>query len=175
MSIKKTSITKIEFSKKQKRLSKDDLTDEKIESLLIIKKKRIPSQNTDKGERTSFEQMKYSLKDENNNLYTFYTRKSKVPGRENNFSCGLSIILEGEKNFTLTRYNGSSHTHKNPDSNQSLDKICHIHKAKKSCWEKYDKEDKYAEATEKYKTFGEAVDCILRDCNIQINDGLTLF
>lgn len=156
-------------------LSKDDITDEKIESLLIIEKKLISSQNTNKGEGTSVEQIKCSLKDENNNFYTFYTRKSKVPGRENDFSCGLSISLEGEKNFTLTRYNGSSHKHKNPDSNQSLDKICHIHKAKNGFLEKYGKEDKYAEATEKYKTFGEAVYCILRDCNIQINYGRTLF
>lgn len=90
---------------------------------------------------------------------------------DDNFSCGLRLIQNGQEDITLTRYNGSNHTHTNTIENEQIDFECHIHQATERYQLIGKKIDSFALATTRYTDLRSAIKCLLQDCAI---DGLQL-
>jgi hypothetical protein len=72
------------------------------------------------------------------------------------------------KLFRLKRYDGKSHEHTNPIESQRFYDF-HIHTATER-YQNYGtgEEDKYAEPTNRFTNYGEAFQCLLRDCGFQL-------
>jgi len=63
----------------------------------------------------------------------------------------------------LRRYNGKSHSHSNPLERQGFYDF-HIHTATERYQVTGNREDTFAEATTRYASIDEALDCLLEDC-----------
>ncbi len=79
----------------------------------------------------------------------------------NDFSCGLALIQTGGKPLSLIRYNGSSHRH------GDIHYRCHIHRATAESMNAGKKIDSHAEETNRYRTLGGALACLIEDCSVQ--------
>ena len=84
----------------------------------------------------------------------------------------FSVILQvrvpaSNRWFRLRRYNGKSHTHRNPMEGNTLNGF-HIHTAteryQRSGW----REDSYAELTDRYSDYEGAVHCLIEDANLAV-------
>ncbi len=97
--------------------------------------------------------------------FELYIRQNQVDPEA--FSCGLTYYpTAGDKGFTLTRYNGGYHVHRNPlEDDEEIRNRCHIHLATARYME-VGKIDKYAVTTDRYKDLRGALTCLLADCNI---------
>lgn len=96
--------------------------------------------------------------------FSLYMRQNEL--HENDFSCGISLIKQGENNLTLARYNGSSHIHVNKLDGQRFEFECHIHEANPACLKLAKKIEDYAIATQRYTNLAGAIKCLLSDYNI---------
>ena len=84
------------------------------------------------------------------------------------FSCGLKFIPENRKEgFRLRRYNGKSHLHANRLEKERPFQDFHIHIATEEYQRSSFKDDHYAEPTDRYVKFKEALECLFNDCKIQ--------
>ena len=93
--------------------------------------------------------------------------------RQSNFNAlDFSIILAycpagTNQLFRLRRYNGKSHEHTNTiESNSFYD--FHIHTATERYQELGTREDAYAEPSKRFFDLHSAVDCMLRDCSLEL-------
>ena len=83
------------------------------------------------------------------------------------FSCGLELIPENrEQGFRLRRYNGKSHFHTNQLERDTFQDF-HIHIATEKYQHSRYKDDHYAERTDRYGEFKEALECLFKDCKIE--------
>jgi hypothetical protein len=69
--------------------------------------------------------------------------------------------------FRLRRYNGKSHEHTNPVEGDTFYDF-HIHEATERYQEVGAREDTYAEATELFADFQQAISCMLKDCGFEV-------
>ena len=69
--------------------------------------------------------------------------------------------------FRLRRYNGKSHEHTNPIEGETFYGF-HIHQATERYQQMGAKEDMYAEPTNRFSDFHQAISCMLRDCSFDI-------
>jgi hypothetical protein len=67
----------------------------------------------------------------------------------------------------LRRYNGKSHEHTNPIEEDTFYDF-HIHKATERYQMIGAREDTFAEPTEKFSDFHEAISCMIKDCNFEV-------
>ncbi len=73
--------------------------------------------------------------------------------------------------FRLRRYNGRSHEHTNTiEGNTFYD--YHIHQATERYQQIGAKEDTYAEPTNRFSDFHQAISCIINDCVFEIPSGI---
>ena len=73
--------------------------------------------------------------------------------------------------FRLRRYNGRSHEHTNTiEGNTFYD--YHIHQATERYQQIGAKEDTYAEPTNRFSDFHQAISCIINDCGFEIPSGI---
>jgi hypothetical protein len=85
----------------------------------------------------------------------------------------FSIILvyrppESNLLFRLRRYNGKSHEHTNPvEGNTFYD--FHMHQATERYQEIGAREDTYAEPTDRFVEFHQAISCMLRNCGFEVD------
>lgn len=112
----------------------------------------------------------------NNNIFCLILRQNRLNLLD--FSIIIGVYPPGSnKLFHLRRYDGKSHEHTNPIENQKFYDF-HIHKATER-YQNYGtcEEDKYAEPTDRFSNFGEALDCLLNDCGFELPDDpqLSLF
>jgi len=86
----------------------------------------------------------------------------------NDFSAILAFQEKGKNTFfKLRRYNGKSHEHTNKlEGNKFYD--FHIHYATARYQDVGWKEESYAEITDRYSDIQTALNCLLKDCNIEI-------
>lgn len=90
--------------------------------------------------------------------------------RQSNFNpLDFSIILafcppKTNQTFRLRRYNGKSHEHTNKIEGGTFYDF-HIHKATERYQERGDREDTYAEATDRFFDFHSAINCMFEDCS----------
>jgi hypothetical protein len=92
--------------------------------------------------------------------------------RQSNFNVlDFSVILAylpktSSQVLRLRRYNGKSHEHTN-----QLERVTfygfHIHTATERYQRERDKEDGFAEVTDRYNDLAGAIDCLIEDCGFQ--------
>lgn len=87
----------------------------------------------------------------------------------------FSIILahriqKSNQLFRLRRYNGKSHEHTNHLERNTFYGF-HIHFATERYQQASWREDAYAELTERYGNFGEALECMRQDCGFENPSG----
>lgn len=77
------------------------------------------------------------------------------------------------KEFRLRRHNGKSHEHTNKlEGTKSYD--YHIYMATERYQEIAEKEDDFAEPTDRYQNFQKALQCMFEDANFTLPDGVQL-
>ena len=118
----------------------------------------------------------FDIEGVNNNKFCLILRQSRLNSLD--FSIIIAVYPPGShKLFHLRRYDGKSHEHTNPIEKQKFYDF-HIHKATER-YQNYGtcEEDKYAEPTDRFSNFGEALDCLLNDCGFELPDDpqLSLF
>jgi len=95
----------------------------------------------------------------------------RVIARQSNVNpLDFSVILgykvpESTLVLRLRRYNGRSHQHTNPIERQTFYDY-HIHLATERYQRTGNREDTYAEPTDRYTTLDEALSCLVEDCSI---------
>lgn len=141
------------------------MTDEKIATLLSCKK-IVLNPNARFKTKDGSEQKSYNLTSEEGEKFILYIRQNTFEGLEDDFSCGLSWVQPNGDNFTLTRYNGSSHNHPNRLEKDSTGFNNHIHKATERYIKANLKADGFAAVTDRYTDLDGALVCVLQDCNI---------
>ena len=72
--------------------------------------------------------------------------------------------------FRLRRYNGKSHEHTNLIEGDTFYNY-HIHQATERYQHMGAREDSYAEPTDRFSDFHEAVSCLIEDCGFEIPSG----
>ncbi len=138
------------------------LTDEQIAEILAAPK-RVISKSKTKVQRSS-EATDYVVVMPDGTGLAIYARQSLKDSES--FSCGLRLEREG-KTLTLCRYNGPSHTHRNPLEDEQLGFVAHIHRATERYQSAGLDADKYAVETDRYTTLTQALQCLVADCNVE--------
>jgi len=72
------------------------------------------------------------------------------------------------KLFLLRRYNGKSHEHRNKLEKEDMFYDFHIHSATERYQREGIREEYFAEASDRYSTPQEALNCLIADCNIAL-------
>ena len=72
--------------------------------------------------------------------------------------------------FRLRRYNGKSHEHTNQIENETFYDY-HIHQATERYQQMGAREDSYAERTDRFSDFHQAISCLIKDCGFEIPAG----
>lgn len=106
----------------------------------------------------------FSLSDTEGNQYVLFIRQNERI--ENNFSCGLRLVLNSGEKVTLARYNGSDHPHFNPIEKTRFSNESHIHIATERYIAIGRKSEHYAETTNRYTTSKGALHCLVMDYHI---------
>lgn len=75
--------------------------------------------------------------------------------------------LHSNQLFRLRRYNGKSHEHTNNIEHNTFYDF-HIHQATERYQQLGAREDTYAEPTERFSEFQQAVSCLIEDCGFEI-------
>jgi len=88
----------------------------------------------------------------------------------------FSIILayrppKSNQLFRLTRYNGRSHEHTNTIEGETFYDY-HVHVATQRYQEIGAREDSYAQPTDRYADFHQAISCMLADCRFKLPPNL---
>lgn len=111
----------------------------------------------------------FDIQGVNNNKFCLILRQSRLNSLD--FSIILGVYPPGSnKLFRLRRYDGKSHEHTNPIEEEKFYDF-HIHKATER-YQEYGtrEEDKYAEPTDRFSNYGEAIECLLNDCGFVLPD-----
>ena len=144
----------------------ESITDEKIKYLLECNKRIAPDSKESQKKANGYIQKTYMVKSEDGNHYfEIYTRENKREGLEDDFSCSITYKVNGET-ITLKRYNGASHEHTNKIEKEKISYKPHIHIATERYIKMNQKPEGFAESTERYISFAEAFNCLIKDCKI---------
>lgn len=88
------------------------------------------------------------------------------------FSAILAVEVPGTNRvFRLRRYNGRTHPHTNRLERQTIVYRFHVHQATARYQELGVDEEAFAEATDRFSTLDEALQCIFRDCGFILPKG----
>ncbi len=96
----------------------------------------------------------------------------RIIARQNNsrpldFSVILTVLVPlSNRNFRLLRYNGSTNPHTNRIESEEVSGF-HIHFATERYQQRGQKEEAYAEQTERYSDFDGALQCLIDDANFE--------
>ncbi|MBL7204909.1 MAG: hypothetical protein ISS63_11355 [Desulfobacteraceae bacterium] len=155
----------------------DILSDNDIERL-VQEKKSLPADYQGKIQvrpKRGHKERELDIKGEDGNDFRLILRQSLVN------SLDFSVILvyrppQSNVLFRLRRYNGKSHEHTNLiEGGMFYD--YHIHQATERYQQIGAREDTYAEPTNRFSDFYQAISCIVDDCGFEIPSGTqgTLF
>lgn len=144
----------------------ESITDIKITELLLMAK-HVKNPGTRPKEKDGHEQYNYKLQSlEGDSEFELYTRQNLREGMEDDFSCGISWLSPNGESFTLKRYNGPSHKHKNQLEGTLLEIKPHIHLSTEKYVRANRKPEGFAEETNRYYSLKGALHCLVADCNI---------
>lgn len=143
-------------------------TDDEINALITEEKTHsgtihdiLNLKESDGHKRTSFDIIR-------TNGSRFIIKVRQNVNNVNDFSAIIAFQEENSnKDFKLRRYNGKSHEHSNKLECAKFYDF-HIHFATQRYQDNGRKEESYAEATDRYSDIKEALNCLLKDCNIKI-------
>lgn len=141
----------------------ESVTDEKIEQLVIMKKK-VTNPNARKSDKVGHFQYNYTVKGVNGYEFQLYVRQNQL--LENDFSCGLSWLMPSGEVLTLKRYNGPNHCHKNNIEGEKLCYKTHVHQATEKYILANKEPDGFAAVNKEFKTLKGALHCLVNNCNI---------
>jgi hypothetical protein len=146
----------------------ESLTDEEIRRLLKMPKS-VTRSSREFMEKNRSLHADFELEGEDGTRFAMYARQN-LPIKEH-FSCGLRVRLSSGEEVTLCRYNGPSHVHTNQLESETLEFVCHIHRATQRYIEEGRKPEHFAEETAAYDTLAGAMEQLAADCSIS---GLTI-
>jgi hypothetical protein len=147
------------------------LTDPEIQSLVKERKDLPPDylQRLRTRPKSGHEERELDLKGINGSDFRVILRKSMYNVFD--FSVILAYCVPGTTQvFRLRRYNGKTHEHTNAIERETFYNF-HIHTATERYQDLGVREDTFAESTNRFSNFEEAVDCLLDDCNFQDPEG----
>jgi len=96
--------------------------------------------------------------------FRIFLRQNKDLKMQDDFSCGIRY-----GKFTLARYNGGSHVHRNDKrhAHPVIERgVCHIHEISEKALKEGKKAERYANPTKRYESVEEALGCLIADFNI---------
>ena len=141
--------------------------------ILLQERKVIKSGNFDLTKikvRRGHIHKRISLLGDNGNEFQLILRRSSLSHLD--FSVILAVCIpQSNQVFRLRRYNGSSHRHTNRIEKTKF-KGFHIHYATERYQNLAAQEDGFAEQTDQYCNFNDAIQCALKDANILIDSDL---
>jgi len=149
----------------------DILSDHDIERL-VKEKKSLPAVYHAKIQvrpKRGHKEREIDIKGQDGNDFRLILRQSLVNPLD------FSIILvhrppQSNILFRLRRYNGKSHEHTNPIEGGTFYDY-HIHQATERYQQMGAREDTYAERTNRFSDFHQAISCIINDCGFEIPSG----
>ena len=140
---------------------------------LIQERKVLPNNWRNKLLSLGSNKGKLVVEGDNGNEFRIIARQSNFSPLD--FSVILTVVVPAsDRNFRLRRYNGGSHTHKNRIEREEVDGF-HIHFATERYQRRGQKEDAYAEQTDRYSDFDGALQCLIDDANFEEPPQLNLF
>ena len=139
-----------------------NLTDDEIGSFISINKRVVNKENT--ANIKKFKRRNIELIDNEDRKYEIFIRQHLT--NDDDFSCGIRMLLDDGDNLTLLRCNGSSHSHKNQLEKNELGYKYHIHRATSRYIEDGKKRDGFAVTTDEYTNVRGAYQYLLKICNI---------
>jgi len=144
----------------------ESITDIKIAELLSMTK-TVSNARSKSKEKDGHEQYNYKLQSQTGDYqFELYTRQNLREGMEDDFSCGISWLSSNGDVFTLKRYNGPSHIHRNQLENTFIKQKPHIHISTEKYVRANRKPEGFAEETNRYNSLKGALHCLVIDCNI---------
>jgi len=149
----------------------DIFSDQDIQRL-IKEKKPLPKDYKVKIQvrpKRGHKERELDIEGENGNDFRLILRQSTINPLD------FSIILiyrppQSNMLFRLRRYNGRSHEHTNTIEGNTFYNY-HIHQATERYQQIGAKEDTYAEPTNRFSDFHQAISCIISDCGFEIPSG----
>lgn len=150
----------------------DIFSDEDIQRL-IKEKKPLPKDYKVKIQvrpKRGHKERELDIEGEDGNDFRLILRQSTI----NPLDFSIILIYRPPQSnilFRLRRYNGRSHEHTNTiEGNTFYD--YHIHQATERYQQIGAKEDTYAEPTNRFSDFHQAISCIINDCGFEISSGI---
>ena len=150
----------------------DIFSDQDIQRL-IKEKKPLPKDYKVKIQvrpKRGHKERELDIEGENGNDFRLILRQSTI----NPLDFSIILIYRPPQSnilFRLRRYNGRSHEHTNTiEGNTFYD--YHIHQATERYQQIGAKEDTYAEPTNRFSDFHQAISCIISDCGFEIPSGI---
>ena len=147
------------------------LTEELIEMLLQMPKQLITRRHRSVHKARHAERNLDVISQDGKQAFLLIERQSLLDA--DNFSCGLQWMPSKGVLITLTRYNGSSHSHSNPLEREGFEYRCHIHRATERYIQANRKIEHFALPTDRYRTLEGAKACLMLDCHIAPHETLS--
>ena len=152
----------------------DIFSDQDIQRL-IKEKKPLPKDYKVKIQvrpKRGHKERELDIEGEDGNDFRLILRQSTI----NPLDFSIILIYRPPKSnilFRLRRYNGRSHEHTNTiEGNTFYD--YHIHQATERYQHIGAREDTYAEPTNRFSDFHQAISCIINDCGFEIPSGIQI-
>jgi hypothetical protein len=147
------------------------LTDDEIKSLILEEKKITIGLNDffKMKDKKGHREHDISILRSDGSAFKIIVRLSK----ENllDFSAILGFIPPKKSEvFLLRRYNGKSHEHSNRIEKEIAFYDFHIHTATERYQREGPREEYFAEITDRYSDVHGALDCLIKDCNVILDD-----
>lgn len=149
-------------------------TDEQIKELIDEKKRFKIGWERKLNFKQQGKQKTISLEIEGEqNQFTIILRANIIDPES--FSAIFAVIpKDSTQVFRLRRYDGGSHRHANKIEGTVIDHECHIHFATERYQELGNKEEDYAEQTDRFTNLEEAFRCLIEDCQCFFPNGQQL-
>ena len=148
----------------------DFLTDADIQALISVPKSVAADfrQRVVPKPKRGHSEVDLDLQGEDGSEFRVVVRRSNINPLD--FSLILVYKVPGSSAaLRLRRYNGKSHEHSNPlESERFYD--FHVHTATERYQRTGNREDSYAETTDRYSSLEEAIACLIEDCGIALPD-----
>ena|ERR1017187_8768087 len=147
------------------------LTDDEIQNLILEEKKITHGLNDffKMKDKKGHREHDISILRPDGSTFKIIVRLSK----ENllDFSAILGFIPPKKSEvFLLRRYNGKSHEHSNRIEKEIAFYDFHIHTATERYQREGPREEYFAEITDRYSDVHGALDCLIKDCNVILDD-----
>ncbi len=149
----------------------DFLTDAEIEALLA-EPKRLPEgfrERLSVRQKRGHQEAELDVRGDEGSEFRVIVRRSSSNPLD--FSIILAYLVPNSNQvIRLRRYNGRSHHHSNPLEREDFFDF-HVHSATERYQLSGNREDTFAEPSDRYASLEEAIDCLMEDCGFVFPPG----